>query len=524
MQLVERLVILRITILATLYRPPPITSPTVTGLEKLLSSKEEASLAKDCIELLSQEPNAFVARLWYSTLGIYQRFSVLPPRAPPPRHLASGGLDRIQSSVETQSTALNLPAAVVAAVVMGALRIDEEQRNAATSGRLDAKPRSLLSRKEAQMRGTDPSLVASAPADGTQAGIASAKAICEWILAAHSAEGDWPAGTASLSDMQRNHLRDQHHRVLTLYTLHILGSRLHQWEYAGEVVRLATSVAHDGAEEHVVQERAELLRQLDSAKVHIETRGERRRAASEQARAKWDEEKKRRVTSSVGGGGDPGQAQEGTHAQVQAHAHAHAHASMERAKVEDARKRADRSREKRPSSKRVSSASGSSSAGSEDERAKKPPSASTVTDATLGDSFADKRQHIAGHASRLSSARGQEEHRATVPAPSAKGTSRHQDDEAEMRLGIFRRLLRANPLALVRYLSAIVAALFILRRAFMPARQPSGPSTITSSSSDASQRTRDRLRRSRREEQGFVSRVIAKMWETLRMGTSVTYL
>jgi hypothetical protein len=68
----------------------------------------------------------------------------------------------------------------------------------------------------------------------------------------------------------------------------------------------------------------------------------------------------------------------------------------------------------------------------------------------------------------------------------------------------------ANPAVLIRYLTAIIATLFILQRALSPARQRSVEAA-------GAQSTRNRLEQTRRQEESFIMTAARKVWSTLRM-------
>lgn len=536
-QLVERLLILRVTVLASLYRPNQVASEslvmtTLQEKSRLSQREEDASIAIECIKILSLKPTAFIAHLWYSTLCAYQHYPIFPSEMSSAGLLHDRGSNQIRFTTETLPMALNPPAAVVAAVIMAALRIDVEVTKESPSRRSDARYRLMRSRKESNTQ-KDKHFSIDLPTTNneTEAGIESAKAICEWVLAAHSSPFCSSSCAAPLSKSQRAHLIDQHHRVLTLYALHILGSRQHHWEYANEVVRLAIPAVYDVASVRAEQDRDELLKRLGLARAYLETRGERRRAASEQIKVKLDIEKRRRESSHEVAEHirEQGELRAGASAQAQPELQGPErqgdarYEMTERSAIEKARKSTNKGRGRRPSSKRMSSTSGSSSTGSDDERGKKRPERSTQGEALLSNAPVAERQHVPTHAARVVMKDCQVESRSERPSSSLRRGEGGLKDHPETRVGMIRRLVRTNPLLLVRYVSAFIAIMLFLRRARISGKRASKfpPASTTSEFGTI---TAERLRRGRRPDQSFVSVLVSKILETLRMGTSITYL
>lgn len=202
-RLLERTLILRLTLFATLYAPAsPSSAPILASLPE---SGSEATRVRERLEL---PPARFLAASWNEALQAY--------------HGELGELPRnqIEPSAASLRPVLDLPAGVVCAAIMGALRVDET--SATGTG--------LQSKKEAS------SSAASAASQQSYGGLKAARDICEWVLAAHSAPPISPGAEAAASSAAR---REQHSRVLELYALHVLGARAGEWDYAEEMIRMA---------------------------------------------------------------------------------------------------------------------------------------------------------------------------------------------------------------------------------------------------------------------------------------------
>lgn len=194
--LVEKLAILRLTALASVFSSATIKAPVLELLRQNEASEQTsadvAGLAasinsfttslqpsQQLILLLNKEPSAFISHLWFESLRLCSH--------------TSGDADSpsLDPSPETLVLSLELPASVISAAIMAALRLDDIN--------------------EKQIAGTH-----------------AARLISEWYLAAYSSGvgADGPSEKAAAA----------YEKVVNLYSLHVLAARLGEWEYAREFV------------------------------------------------------------------------------------------------------------------------------------------------------------------------------------------------------------------------------------------------------------------------------------------------
>jgi hypothetical protein len=485
--LAERLVILRLTLLATIYQPKKVEQKVDMFSQLKATGKatsQDLAAITSLEALLSLPTLLFLTRLWVDVLRFYvealPRLPTVQSRIPPT--LTSS----LSAQPDTLLSALQPPAGVVAAAIMGALRINDEGKESLSSLKGKKEAKTSRPKTEADM------------GEGLQA----AKAMCEWVMSAHSKM----AGTyASFNASELDHLYQQHTRVLQLYTLHILGTRLEQWELAHQVARCAVEIRED---EQELQDRQSLLDQLSAAQAHISTRGERRRIASEKARQRYEEEKAKRAAS----------------AQQQANTAPSAEdpSLLAPAPVAAALERAPRLRR---SDSGVSNASSSTSASEMESEGGIPSkrSSSSSRKRSVGEAsksgadYAEKRDLISHHLDR--------QHKRASGSPSDEKSmewrSRNGRNSAghlmQDRLLAWARLLGGNPSLLMRWLTAIIATLFILKRAFSPVRVQAPPSAAPLHNRRIAESTRSRLELSKRQNESIITTAARKVWDTLRM-------
>lgn len=257
--LAEQFSILQITAFCAIYSPNEETSLQSRIEHWQQGSGKDKQLPKEVQDQLQLPPNQFFTRLWYRTLAFFHSCPSLPSiqsKVPEYKDKLTT-ISPPDSSPELAASALQIPAGVVEALVLGALKIDEDvARNTSQSDKSNgyAKP---------DKRKPIPQ------------GLQSARAMCEWILSAYSTT----PGLDNVHD--RKHLRDQYGRATRLYALEILGIRLQEWEFAGQIVRCAKMITDDGTE---VQEREALLAELGEAHQQAEAKLDRHQAAKERAR------------------------------------------------------------------------------------------------------------------------------------------------------------------------------------------------------------------------------------------------
>ncbi|UZJ55928.1 hypothetical protein CBS101457_005248 [Exobasidium rhododendri] len=511
--LAERLFILRITLLATVFRSSQGRSEGIptTIFEEVKSGGKmtiEDQRAVDRLELLlSLPPTLFLTRLWVEILRFY--VEILPRLPGIPSQVPSPSSETIVANSNNLAGVLQPPAGVVAAAIMGALRVDDESKTEDASG-----ASSLKGKKEAK-----PAKIKREADLGP--GLRAARSMCEWVMNAHSKM----TGTYQTLEAQEvEHLYQQHHRVLQLYTIHILGTRLEQWEFAHEVTRCAVEIKGD---DYGLQERQKLLDQLTSAQIHISTRGERRRLASENAKLRYKEEKSKRAASV--------EQQTTDHTAVgESKAHKDSSILSPTSTSDLAAVNTTQSAEQPPPSlhRRTSNMSNSSStSASEMDSEGGIPTRRSSTKAreserkhSLGSDYAERRGHISGHLEKHHQKRSNSSGELSPTSekaverrqPKGRSLGRESGDLMQERVLVWIRSLGHNPARIVRYLSAVIAVLFIVRRSL----QKTGKATTTLSTRrdlGGAGTTRSRLEQTRRQDESIVMTAVRKVWSTLRM-------
>lgn len=484
--LAERLIILRLTLLATIYRPSKVEQKVELFSQLKASGKlsvQDKAAILTLENLLALPTLLFLTRLWVDVLRFYvevlPRLSSIQARAP------LGSTTSLSPEPDTLPAALQPPAGVVAAAIMGALRIDDEESK---DNKVGEGSQSVKGKKEAK------SIQPKTEADMGK-GLQAAKMMSEWVMSAHS---KMMGGYNSLNSIEVDYLYQQHSRVLQLYTLHILGTRLGQWELANQVARCAVEIRED---EQELQDRQSLLDQLASAQAHISSRGERRRIASEKARQRYEVEKAKRAASAE-------QQAKGPSIETEKQDKTTSVMSPVSVPISEKPPRLRRS------DSGVSNASSSTSAselesegGIPSRRSTSGKNRNTVETSKAGADYAEKRELISHHLDR--------QHKRDEK--SLDWTSRDRGALVQDRLLAWLRSVGGNPGLLVRYLSAIVATLFIVRRALRPAHSRAPTTTVPATRLTSAETTRSRLEQTKRQDESLIMTGIRKVWSTLRM-------
>jgi len=276
-QLAEQFLVLQITALCAIYTPNDQDQLRSRIEHWQQNSGRDVRLPKEISEQLTLPSNEFFIRLWYDTLAFFNScpsLKSLKSKAPF-RNSSTKSISTDGISPEAVSAALQVPAGVIEALVLGALKIDED-----------------LNRSTQQSNGKLNGHKKGEKAKNVPQGLQSARCICEWILSAYSAS----TGLDQIKD-ERKHLRDQYGRTIRLYALDILALRLQEWEYSVQMVRCAKLITDDPIE---LQERETLLAELGDAQIQAEARVDRHQAAKERARKILQQQvEKRKMSASL---------------------------------------------------------------------------------------------------------------------------------------------------------------------------------------------------------------------------------
>ncbi|SPO24516.1 uncharacterized protein UTRI_03785 [Ustilago trichophora] len=229
-KLVEKVAILRLTVFTQVYTDK---QSSITIHDKLTQAKEQSSSDAAAIDrillLLSKQPQSLISHLWFEALRLCTQTS------------GEADAPSLDPTPETIHLAIELPASVISSAVLAALRLDALNPAART---------------------------------GTNA----ARLIAEWYLASFSSAFGAAAPTPKAAAA--------YEKIVGLYSLHVLASRLGEWEYAREFVgysSLAESVKFG------------LLEQINEAQVHMTGQLEREQEAIANAQKAYAQEKAKRA-------------------------------------------------------------------------------------------------------------------------------------------------------------------------------------------------------------------------------------
>ncbi|PWY99577.1 hypothetical protein BCV70DRAFT_109797 [Testicularia cyperi] len=223
-KLVEKVAILRLTALTHVYTDDRLKQ---NMLEQLSQTHEEG--ADKVVLLLSKQPQSLISHLWFQCLRLCSQTS------------AESDAPSLDPTPETIHLAVELPASVVSSAVLAALRLDQ----------------------------LDPSI---------RIGTQSARLISEWYLASFS--------SVFASHRPTEKARAAYEKIVGLYSLHVLATRLNDWEYAREFVGYSSLPESD---------KFSLLEQISEAQAHVIAKPEREQEAIAAAQRAYEEEKVKRA-------------------------------------------------------------------------------------------------------------------------------------------------------------------------------------------------------------------------------------
>ncbi|KAJ9479476.1 hypothetical protein PHBOTO_002948 [Pseudozyma hubeiensis] len=228
-KLVEKVAILRLTVFTQVYTDTQIPAGIHDKLTHIKqSSPPDAAAVDRILLLLSKQPQSLISHLWFEALRLCTQTS------------GEADAPSLDPTPETIHLAIELPASVISSAVLAALRLD-----------------------------------ALSPAART--GTNAARLIAEWYLASFSsAFGAAPPTPKAAAAYEK---------IVGLYSLHVLASRLGEWEYAREFVgysSLAESIKFD------------LLEQINEAQAHLTGQSEREQEALANAQRTYAQEKAKR--------------------------------------------------------------------------------------------------------------------------------------------------------------------------------------------------------------------------------------
>ncbi|CAD6906232.1 unnamed protein product [Tilletia laevis] len=219
-----KLLILRITALSTLYTSHAADSSArrqqtlavLSSARKNGGDRETLELA-DPREMLDMDRTAFLAHLWADTLFVCSSSGSGTQRPRPQASLQP-------ADQETLLLALAVPANVLVTLIFACLKLDDDgEQNKSNS----TPSKTALSASTPSL----PSNGAKVPAangHGPQAGLFAARSLAEWFLAAYTSAGK-NSSTSTTAD-------ETYRRILPLYCLQLVALRSNEWEYASETI------------------------------------------------------------------------------------------------------------------------------------------------------------------------------------------------------------------------------------------------------------------------------------------------
>lgn len=228
-KLVEKVAILRLTVFTQVYTDKQISANIYEKLAQVKQQSASDAAAIDRIALLlSKQPQSLISHLWLEALRLCTQTS------------GEADAPSLDPTPETIHLAIELPASVISSAVLAALRLDALNPAART---------------------------------GTNA----ARLIAEWYLASFSSAFSASAPTPKAAAA--------YEKIVGLYSLHVLASRLGEWEYAREFVGYS-SLAESA--------KFGLLEQINEAQAHLTGQSEREQEAMANAQRTYAREKAKR--------------------------------------------------------------------------------------------------------------------------------------------------------------------------------------------------------------------------------------
>lgn len=228
-KLVEKVAILRLTVFTQVYTDKQVSTNIHDKLAQVKQqSPSDAPVVDRVTLLLSKEPQSLISHLWFEALRLCTQTS------------GEADAPSLDPTPETIHLAIELPASVISSAVLAALRLDAINPAART---------------------------------GTNA----ARLIAEWYLASFSSAFGATAPTPKAAAA--------YEKIVGLYSLHVLASRLGEWEYAREFV---------GYSSLAESTKFGLLEQINEAQAHLTGQSEREQEAMANAQRTYAQEKAKR--------------------------------------------------------------------------------------------------------------------------------------------------------------------------------------------------------------------------------------
>ncbi|KAL9940563.1 hypothetical protein V8E36_000051 [Tilletia maclaganii] len=551
--LTTKLLILRLTALSTLYTSH--STDSVARQQSTLAILQSAASANDTLadaaHIITLDKSAFLAHLWSDVLRVCNQQDAS----------SSGSAPTLQPKDEANlRLALAVPASVLATLIFACLKLDDSALPApSVSGKkekLSASTPSLFGRsssKSAKATGSDGAAAQNGANTSPHSGLHAARSIAEWFLAAYSSNNNNKAGaqpttlndSTTASELSPNistahravaSIDEAYSRIMQLYCVHLVGARSAEWEYAAETI--GYSVLDDSTKaglmnelhaEHAkavsTRERADLLaRQLE---VERKVSSERVKAAVAAASSSGSEAAGSRGSAGANGTGQPTSSRangKGSMAKT-------AHTSSNHLSASTGNLPPSRRKDASPPSPAAAVAKRSDDASSIEGRL-----TSTLIHAANGDVRKRREREFGGGdaaadnaaSAALSLPEGRKEADASSSASRLAGTAAAAAAQAPQQASpagvgtmiatYFSRSSSSSSTTatIARYLSIIMLVLALAYprlRARVQQQQRSGTTRLL-----------EAARSGVVAGPGFVGGLARRLWDTVRMGTQVTYL
>lgn len=194
----NKLLILRLTILSTIYSSQTIKSDLISSLTKSSSSN---SIHRELLTIFNLNQSLFIQSFWKECLTLSNG-----------SHIDSISIDALRPNPSTLNLALSLNHSVLSSAILAAIKLDDSSRESHNKLNSD------------------------------QVG-SSSRLISEWFLAAFASinlseirEQKIGNGNGNGNGLDYENLKLSYEKVIEVYSLHILGVRSGEWEYASEIV------------------------------------------------------------------------------------------------------------------------------------------------------------------------------------------------------------------------------------------------------------------------------------------------
>ncbi|KAE8221119.1 hypothetical protein CF319_g5463 [Tilletia indica] len=253
-----KLLILRITALSTLYTAHAADSK-VRKEQTVANISSSPSSSDDRLKLELADPRQMLDMDTTAFLAHLWSDTLLVCN---PKMAAKGALQAAlqPASEDMLLLALAVPANVLVTLIFACLKLDDDSEGVSSSKKSALESKTTLSASTPSLTNGKPSTAQLGNQHGPQAGLFAARSISEWFLAAYT--------SADKSSTKPTTADETYSRIIPLYCLHLVALRSNEWEYAAETI--GYSVLDE-------ETKRALLGELEGLSASVAEGGERRR-------------------------------------------------------------------------------------------------------------------------------------------------------------------------------------------------------------------------------------------------------